>query len=175
VHHAVKWWSAMLKKHDLGASQVEAFECKMRDDLMIRCAGHWYPSDPRGRGYRSLVNDVSTDPIFRSAAAGIFIHDIGSRLPRAIMWINPASVKVHLENGRQTEIYSTSKPGSNPAAGHSCDLSKILNLASTGHELKLRDRPLRSLRAQKPRAGARVVDGSGISITDAETHPLPPQ
>jgi len=109
----------MLEKHDMAASQVEAFECTMRDNLMNRCTGHWYPSDPlRGSGYRSLVNDMSTDPIFRSAAADIFIHDIGSRLPRAIMWINPASVKVQLENGRHPEIiYSTSKPGSNPAAG----------------------------------------------------------
>lgn len=44
--------------------------------------------------YRSLVNDVSTDPIFTAAAQSLRIQNIGSCLPRAIMFVNPGCVKV---------------------------------------------------------------------------------
>ena len=44
--------------------------------------------------YRSLVNDVSTDPIFTAAAQSLRIQNIGSSLPRAIMFVNPGCVKV---------------------------------------------------------------------------------
>ena len=115
VHQAAQWWSSKLRQHDLAASEVQAFEQGVRNGLMKKCTGHWYPSDPlRGSGHRSLVNDISTDPIFLSAAADVRIRDIGARLPRAVMWVNPASVKVQLENGRYPEtIYSTCSSGSN--------------------------------------------------------------
>ena len=44
--------------------------------------------------YRSLVNDVSTDPIFTAVAQSLRIQNIGSSLPRAIMFVNPGCVKV---------------------------------------------------------------------------------
>jgi len=112
---ASQWWSSKMRQHDLAASEVQAFETAVRNALMSKCHGHWYPSDPlRGSGYRSLVNDISTDPIFLAAAAEVRIRDIGSRLPRAVMWVNPLSVKVQLENGRYPEtLYSMCNSGSN--------------------------------------------------------------
>merc|ERR1711939_175445 len=112
---AAQWWSSKMRQHDLAASEVQAFETAVRNALTKKCDGHWYPSDPlRGSGYRSLVNDISTDPIFLHAAAEVRIRDIGSRLPRAVMWVNPCSVKVQLENGRYPEtVYSMCNSGSN--------------------------------------------------------------
>lgn len=112
---AAQWWSSKMRQHDLAASEVQAFETAVRNALTKKCDGHWYPSDPlRGSGYRSLVNDISTDPIFLHAAAEVRIRDVGSRLPRAVMWVNPCSVKVQLENGRYPEtVYSMCNSGSN--------------------------------------------------------------
>lgn len=97
-------------QHNLAISDVQAFETGVRNRLMNRCNGHWYPSDPsRGSGYRSLVNEFSTDPIFLAAAHDAGIRDIGGRLPRGVMWVNPSSVKVQLENAHYHQtIFSSS-------------------------------------------------------------------
>ena len=115
VHHAAQWWSSKMTQHDLAASEVQAFEQAVRNGLLNKCKGHWYPSDPlRGSGHRSLVNDISTDPVFLTAAAEVRIRDIGTRLPRGVMWVNPSSVKVQLDNGRYPDtVYSTCASGSN--------------------------------------------------------------
>merc|ERR1712230_42010 len=115
VAAASRWWSSKMRQQDLATYEVESFETCVRNQLTKHYTGHWYPSDPlRGSGYRSLVNDISTDPIFLHAAAEVRIRDIGSRLPRAVMWVNPCSVKVQLENGRYPEtVYSMCNSGSN--------------------------------------------------------------
>jgi hypothetical protein len=56
----------------------------------------------------SLVNELSIDPIFVAAAGDVGIRDIARRLPRGVMWINPSSVKVQRENGRQPETIFSS-------------------------------------------------------------------
>jgi hypothetical protein len=107
VHHAAHWWSLKMAQHDLANSEVQAFENAVRTALLSKCNGHWYPNDPlRGSGYRSLVNDLSTDPIFLAAAAEVRIQNIGTRLPKGVMWVNPSSVKVQLENGRYPGTHS---------------------------------------------------------------------
>jgi hypothetical protein len=110
VKQAANWWSCKMLQHNLAVSEVQAFETGVRNRLMNRCNGHWYPSDPsRGSGYRSLVNEFSTDPIFLAAAHDAGIRDIGGRLPRGVMWVNPSSVKVQLENAHyQQTIFSSS-------------------------------------------------------------------
>lgn len=115
VKQAARWWSSKMRQHDLAAAEVRAFEVAVHNGLLSKCHGHWYPADPmRGSGYRSLVNDLSTDPIFLAAAAEACIRDIDSRLPKAIMWINPCSVKVQLESSYLAEIiYSERAPRSN--------------------------------------------------------------
>ena len=96
-----------MTQHDLASSEVQAFEHAVRTALLSKCHGHWYPNDPvRGSGYRSLVNDLSTDPIFLAAAAEVRIQNIGKRLPKGVMWVNPSSVKVQLENGRYPGAHS---------------------------------------------------------------------
>jgi len=114
VAQAAQWWSSKMRQHDLAISQVQAFETGVRNGLMNRCTGHWYPTEPlRGSGHRSLVNDISSDPIFLAAAAHVHIKDISGRLPRAVMWANPGSVKVQLENGRYPEtVYNGGNSGS---------------------------------------------------------------
>ena len=115
VHHAAHWWSLKMVQHDLANSEVQAFEHAVRSALRSKCNGHWYPNDPmRGSGYRSLVNDLSTDPIFLAAAAEVRIQNIGNRLPKGVMWVNPCSVKVQLDNGRYPEVvFSTCASGLN--------------------------------------------------------------
>ena len=115
IHVAAQWWSSKLTQHDLANSEVQAFENAVRTGLQSKCNGHWYPNDPlRGSGHRSLVNDISTDPIFLAAAAEVRIRDIGTRLPKAVMWVNPSCVKVQLDNGRYPEtVFSTCASGSN--------------------------------------------------------------
>ena len=113
VNQAAHWWSSKMRQHDLAFSEVSAFEAAVRNGLMSKCSGHWYPNDPlRGSGHRSLVNDISTDPVFLAAAAEVRIRDVGGRLPRGVMWVNPGSVKVQLEMGRYPEtIYSNCNSG----------------------------------------------------------------
>ena len=115
IHIAAQWWSSKLTQHDLANSEVLAFEHAVRTGLQSKCNGHWYPNNPlRGSGHRSLVNDISTDPIFLAAAAEVRIRDIGTRLPKAVMWVNPCCVKVQLDNGRYPEtVFSTCASGSN--------------------------------------------------------------
>ena len=115
IHIAAQWWSSKLAKHGFANSEVQAFEHAVRTGLQSKCNGHWYPNDPlRGSGHRSLVNDISTDPIFLAAAAEVRIRDIGTRLPKAVMWVNPSCVKVQLDNGRYPEtVFSTCASGSN--------------------------------------------------------------
>lgn len=113
VNQAAQWWSSKMRQHDLAVSEVQAFETGVRNGLLSRCNGHWYPSDPlRGSGHRSLVNDFSTDPVFLTAAAAVNIRDVAGRLPRAVMWVNPSSVKVQLENGRYPVTVFSSTSGS---------------------------------------------------------------
>jgi len=113
VIQAASWWSSKMRQHDLAVSEIQAFETGVRNRLMKRCNGHWYPSEPlRGSGFRCLVNEISTDPIFLAAADDVRIRDIGGRLPRGVMWVNPSSVKVQLEHGRYPEtIFNSSSSG----------------------------------------------------------------
>mmetsp|Transcript_20789 Transcript_20789/g.32568 ORF Transcript_20789/g.32568 Transcript_20789/m.32568 type:complete len:201 (+) Transcript_20789:67-669(+) len=96
---AALWWSREMMQHDLHHSEVSAFENALREQLLRRCEGHWYPAEPlRGSGHRCVINDFSVDPLLVKAAEASRIRNISSRLPRAQLWLNPGSVKVKLEN-----------------------------------------------------------------------------
>ena len=113
VKQAAQWWSLKMRQHDLAGAEVHAFEAAVYNGLLSKCRGHWYLSDPlRGSGHRSLANDLSTDPVFLAAAAEARIRDIGSRLPKAIMWVNPRSVKVQLESAYHPEIIYSARAAS---------------------------------------------------------------
>jgi hypothetical protein len=44
------------------------FEENFVEEVFNRCAGHWYPTDPkRGSGYRSVISDAHIDPILLKA------------------------------------------------------------------------------------------------------------
>mmetsp|Transcript_7786 Transcript_7786/g.15446 ORF Transcript_7786/g.15446 Transcript_7786/m.15446 type:complete len:163 (-) Transcript_7786:153-641(-) len=95
---AANWWSRNMRQQGLSQIEVAAFEHALKYGLVNRCSGHWYVNEPmRGSGHRSVINDWSTDPVILEAAAAVRIRDITSRLPRAVMWLNPDSVKVKLE------------------------------------------------------------------------------
>mmetsp|Transcript_42928 Transcript_42928/g.86118 ORF Transcript_42928/g.86118 Transcript_42928/m.86118 type:complete len:163 (-) Transcript_42928:110-598(-) len=95
---AARYWARSMRQNDLAGCEVAAFENALRQGLLQRCCGHWYPNEPvRGSGHRSIINDFTTDPVLVAAAEAVRIGGIGSRLPRAVMWLNPASVKVKLE------------------------------------------------------------------------------
>eukprot|EP00286_Rhodomonas_abbreviata_P018940 CAMPEP_0181307374 /NCGR_PEP_ID=MMETSP1101-20121128/10843_1 /TAXON_ID=46948 /ORGANISM="Rhodomonas abbreviata, Strain Caron Lab Isolate" /LENGTH=168 /DNA_ID=CAMNT_0023413581 /DNA_START=125 /DNA_END=631 /DNA_ORIENTATION=+ len=107
---AARWWSSEMRQQDLSQGEVAWFEQALKYGMLNRCMGHWYPSEPmRGSGHRSVINDFSTDPVILGAAKAVPIRDITSRLPRAVMWLNPGSVKVKLEGRPWAEsLYSNS-------------------------------------------------------------------
>mmetsp|Transcript_36797 Transcript_36797/g.115040 ORF Transcript_36797/g.115040 Transcript_36797/m.115040 type:complete len:172 (-) Transcript_36797:1225-1740(-) len=116
---AARWWAEKLRQQDQSSSN--GFEHALRGLILSRCRGHWYPQDPlRGSGFRSIVNDVSTDPILLAAGEATRIRDIRSRLPQGVMWINPKTVKVKLEEDRWAEtIFSCSAGSSHSSASAS--------------------------------------------------------
>ena len=102
---ASKWWASRLRQHDLSQSEVIAFEQALRRGIINRCETRWYPDEPlRGSGLRSIINDLTIDPLLVEAAATARIRDIRSRLPQAVLWVNPSSVKVKMEDERSTEV-----------------------------------------------------------------------
>ncbi len=105
VASAAKWWATSMRQHDLSQQELNTFEQALRTGMEARCDGHWYPSDPRrGSGHRSVVNDLTIDPLLASAAATARIRDVSSRLPRAVLWINPGGVRVQVEGERAPQV-----------------------------------------------------------------------
>eukprot|EP00291_Cryptomonas_curvata_P009968 CAMPEP_0172187510 /NCGR_PEP_ID=MMETSP1050-20130122/21386_1 /TAXON_ID=233186 /ORGANISM="Cryptomonas curvata, Strain CCAP979/52" /LENGTH=147 /DNA_ID=CAMNT_0012861857 /DNA_START=501 /DNA_END=944 /DNA_ORIENTATION=- len=105
VASAAKWWASRMRQHDLSQQELNTFEQALRIGMEARCDGHWYPSDPRrGSGHRSVVNDLTIDPLLTSAAATARIRDVASRLPRAVLWINPGGVQVQVEGERSLQL-----------------------------------------------------------------------
>jgi hypothetical protein len=93
-----------MRQHDLSQTEVSTFEQALRRGIMCRCEGRWYPSEPlRASGLRSIINDLTIDPLLVEAAAAARIRDIRSRLPQAVVWVNPSAVKVKLEEERFTQ------------------------------------------------------------------------
>ena len=102
---ASKWWASRMRQHDLSVTEVNSFEQALRRGIIGRCEGRWYPNEPlRGSGLRSIINDLTVDPLLVEAAAAARIRDIRVRLPQAVVWVNPSSVKVKLEEERFTQI-----------------------------------------------------------------------
>jgi len=94
-----------MRQHDLSQTEVNTFEQALRRGIMRRCEGRWYPSEPlRASGLRSIINDLTIDPLLVEAAAAARIRDIRSRLPQAVVWVNPSAVKVKIEEERFTQV-----------------------------------------------------------------------
>ncbi len=53
---------------------------------------------------RSIINDLTIDPLLVEAATAARIRDIRSRLPQAVVWVNPSVVKVKIEEERFTQV-----------------------------------------------------------------------
>jgi hypothetical protein len=116
VASAAKWWASRMRQHDLSQQELNTFEQALRIGIEARCDGHWYPSDPRrGSGHRSVVNDLTIDPLLTSAAATARIRDVASRLPRAVLWINPGGVRVQVEGERAPQVVYPEAPA--PSCG----------------------------------------------------------
>ncbi len=102
---ASKWWASKMRQHDLSQTEVNTFEQALRRGIMSRCEGRWYPSEPlRASGLRSIINDLTIDPLLLEAAGAARIRDIRSRLPQAVVWVNPSAVKVKIEEERFTQV-----------------------------------------------------------------------
>lgn len=115
---AARYWARSMRQHDLAGCEVAAFENALKQGMLKRCTGHWYPNEPmRGSGHRSVINDFSTDPVILEAADSVRITDIGSRLPRAVMWMNPGSVKIKLEGRPWAESLYSSNASSSGSSG----------------------------------------------------------
>jgi len=124
VASAAKWWASSMRQHDLSQQELNTFEQALRTGMEARCDGHWYPSDPRrGSGHRSIVNDLKIDPLLISAAATARIRDVASRLPRAVLWINPGAVRVQVEGERALQVLYPEAPAPSCGAGKSGDSS----------------------------------------------------
>jgi len=98
VSAAARWWASQLQGSGISKTNLKTFEDTVATLLAHRCDGHWYPSDPsRASGLRSTMNDVTVDPILVAAAEAASIADIGRRLPLAVVWVNPGSVRARVE------------------------------------------------------------------------------
>jgi hypothetical protein len=121
VKVAAQWWASKMRQHDLAQSEVSAFESYLRMGMEARCQAAWYPDTPeRGSGHRSIMNDLTTDPIILKAANTVGIRDIQLRLPRAVVWTNPGQVKVKTEESRWAESLFSDAPAS-ASSGSSSD------------------------------------------------------
>jgi len=102
LSHAVRWWSGALARADgagTGAERKRRFEETLYRELELRCSYHWHPA-PRGSGYRSIVNDISTDPALARACAAAQVD--AALLPRpVVMFINPGDVRVQFSNSNK--------------------------------------------------------------------------
>jgi hypothetical protein len=100
-----------MKQDGLANSQGVAFENALRDGLLQRCNGKWYPDDvQRGSGYRATINDLTVDPLLIAAGESARISNVGNRLPKAVVWINPGAVRVAVSSERHvTTVYQVSQ------------------------------------------------------------------
>ena len=121
---AARWWASHMRAQDLSQTEVAAFERAVKAGILARCEGHWYPSEPlRGSGFRSILNDMTTDSILIEAAHAVRIRDIRMRLPQAVVWVNPGSVRAKIEDERTTEdVYVSSSCSNVSNAGTEEDL-----------------------------------------------------
>ena len=94
-----------MRQHDLSQTEVSCFQQHLLNGIMLRCEGRWFPSEPlRASGFRSIINDLTSDPLLIEAAAAARIRDIRFRCPKAVMWVNPLSVRVKLDEERFTQV-----------------------------------------------------------------------
>jgi len=109
-----------MKTHGLSQGQVNAFETALINGMSKRCDGHWYPSEPmRGSGHRSVLCDITVDPVLTEAGARASIKDVGARLPKAVMWINPGVVRVQADQERHACTLFSSANTPNKGSGSS--------------------------------------------------------
>jgi hypothetical protein len=100
-----------MKQDGISHGQGVAFEHALRDGLLKRCNGKWYPEDVmRGSGFRAVINDLTVDPLLVTAGEIARISNVGTRLPKAVVWINPGAVRVHLSSERHvTTVFQVSQ------------------------------------------------------------------
>ena len=102
---AASWWMNKLQLKGVHPQTRKVFEENFVEEVFNRCAGHWYPTDPkRGSGYRSVISDAHIDPILLKACQAARLDP--SVLPREfVQLISPGEVRVrHVLNEYHEEI-----------------------------------------------------------------------
>ncbi len=102
---AAAWWLNKLQLKGVHPQTRKVFEENFVEEVFNRCAGHWYPTDPkRGSGYRSVISDAHIDPILLKACHAARLDP--SVLPREfVQLISPGEVRVrHVLNEYHEEV-----------------------------------------------------------------------
>lgn len=102
VSKASCWWRLKIRSDGIPLQSLDSFEESLRRMLLQKYEKHWFVHEPmKGCGFRSLSYDVVVDPLLLKASEAAGIVDIATRLPRAIMFVNPGQVKVRLLDDRR--------------------------------------------------------------------------
>jgi hypothetical protein len=102
---AAAWWINKLQLKGVHPQTRKVFEENFVEEVFNRCAGHWYPTDPkRGSGYRSVISDAHIDPILLKACHAARLDP--AVLPREfVQLISPGEVRVrHVLNEYHEEV-----------------------------------------------------------------------
>lgn len=91
--YATEWWCSQIN-NNYSLEHKLNFKLSLIESIYDRCKDHWYPINPAcGSGYRSIINDVHTDPLLLKACIDARIDS--SCLPTdCVQIINPGNVYV---------------------------------------------------------------------------------
>jgi len=119
VQAAATWFGEQLYEPN---EQRDIFADRLRDLLLARFEGHWYPEEPhRGCAYRALLSTVNClDPLLLRAVESTgqrglceSFNKVFSESGEITCWINPGEVKV-LRGRSQVVVYSDGTGSDNP-------------------------------------------------------------
>jgi hypothetical protein len=89
--YATEWWCSQIN-NNYSLEHKLNFKLSLIESIYDRCKDHWYP-DNSIWGYRSIINDVHTDPLLIKACTDANINS--SCLPTdCVQIINPGNVYV---------------------------------------------------------------------------------
>ena len=91
--YATEWWCSQINNNYSLENKLN-FKLSLIESIYNKCKDHWYPDNSIwGSGYRSIINDVHTDPLLLKACADANINS--SCLPTdCVQIINPGNVYV---------------------------------------------------------------------------------
>jgi BTG family len=92
-------------------AKITKFKDSLRESLLERCSGHWYPTQPlRGSATRSVIYDVTDktiDPVLEAAeqAAGLSLGDF-IKAKQISCFVDPGCVEAQLNARQSVVLYS---------------------------------------------------------------------